>query len=47
MNRREFLASALVAAPFLECARLPVVAVREPLALVTVDTKAHVACVVR
>ena len=45
MNRREFLASALVAAPLLECARLPVVAAREPLALVTADTEAHVAVV--
>ena len=45
MNRREFLAPALVAAPLLGCARLPVVAAREPLALVTADTEAHVAVV--
>jgi hypothetical protein len=41
MNRREFLVASL-AAPL---ARLPVVAAREPLALATADTQAHVVAV--
>jgi hypothetical protein len=45
MNRREFLAAGLSAAPLLRCASLPVVAAREPIALVTADTEAHVAVV--
>jgi hypothetical protein len=45
MNRREFLAAGLAAAPLLRCASLPVVAAREPVALVTADTEAHVAVV--
>ena len=45
MNRREFLAAGLAAAPFMSCGRLPVVAAREPVALVTADLEAHVAVV--
>jgi YVTN family beta-propeller protein len=45
MNRREFLAAGLAAAPLFTCARLPAVAAREPIALVTADTEAHVAVV--
>ncbi len=45
MNRREFLAAGLAAAPFAGCGRLPVVAAREPVALVTADLEAHVAVV--
>ena len=45
MNRREFLAAGLAAAPFVSCGRLPVVAAREPVALVTADLEAHVAVV--
>jgi hypothetical protein len=45
MNRREFLAAGLAAAPLVGCGRLPVVAAREPVALVTADLEAHVAVV--
>ena len=45
MNRREFLAAGLAVAPLLDCARRPAVAAREPIALVTADTEAHVAVV--
>jgi hypothetical protein len=45
MNRREFLAAGLAAAPLFQCARAPVVAAREPLALATADTEAHVVAV--
>lgn len=45
MNRREFLAAGLAATPLFECARLPVVTAREPLALATADTEAHVVAV--
>jgi len=45
MNRREFLAAGLAVAPFASCGRLPVVAAREPVALVTADLEAHVAVV--
>ena len=45
MNRREFLATGLSLAPLVGCGRLPVVAAREPVALVTADTEAHVAVV--
>ena len=45
MNRREFLAAGLSVAPLLRCAALPVVSTREPIALVTADTEAHVAIV--
>ena len=45
MNRREFLAAGLAAAPLFQCARLPVLAAREPLALATADTQAHVVAV--
>jgi hypothetical protein len=45
MNRREFLAAGLAAAPLFDCARLPVVAAHEPLALATADTEAHVVAV--
>jgi YVTN family beta-propeller protein len=45
MNRHEFLAAGLAAAPFASCGRLPVVAAREPVALVTADLEAHVAVV--
>jgi hypothetical protein len=45
MNRRQFLAAGLAAAPLLRCARRPVVAAREPLALATADTEAHVVAV--
>ena len=45
MNRREFLAAGLAAAPLFQCARQPVVAAREPLALATADTEAHVVAV--
>jgi hypothetical protein len=45
MDRRQFLAAGLAAAPALGCARLPVVAAREPVALVTADLEAHVAVV--
>jgi DNA-binding beta-propeller fold protein YncE len=42
MNRREFLAAAVAAAPLVKCAPLPVMSAREPIALVTADTEAHV-----
>src|SRR5215210_1854990 len=45
MNRRQFLAAGLAAAPFMQCGRRPVVAAREPHALATADTEAHVAVV--
>ena len=43
MDRRQFLAAA--ALPVAGCLHLPVVAAREPLALVTADTEAHVVAV--
>jgi DNA-binding beta-propeller fold protein YncE len=46
MDRREFLAAGVAALPLAGCVRLrPVVAAREPLALATADTEAHVAAV--
>ena len=46
MNRREFLVAGVSLAPLAGCGRLlPVVAAREPVALVTADTEAHVAVV--
>ena len=45
MDRREFLAAGVAAAPLLRCASLPVLAAREPIALVTADTESHVAVV--
>jgi hypothetical protein len=45
MNRREFLLAGLAAAPLASRARLAVVAAREPLALATADTEAHVVAV--
>jgi YVTN family beta-propeller protein len=45
MNRREFLVTGVACAPVLACPRLPVLAAREPVALVTADLEAHVAVV--
>jgi DNA-binding beta-propeller fold protein YncE len=46
MNRREFLVAAASAAPLVQhCARLPAMSSREPIALVTADTEAHVVAV--
>lgn len=42
MNRREFLTAAVTAAPLVQCARLPIMSAREPIALITADTEAHV-----
>ena len=44
MNRREFLTSAVAAAPLIKCA-MPATSAREPIALVTADTEAHVVAV--
>src|SRR5215211_6734434 len=45
MNRRELLGAGLAALPSLTCGRRAVVSARDPLALVTADTEAHVAVV--
>ena len=45
MNRREFLAAGMAAAPLVRSGWLPVMSAREPMALVTADTEAHVAAV--
>src|SRR5215218_5733305 len=44
MNRRELLVAGVAALPWLNCDRRPrpVVEAREPIALVTADTEAHV-----
>ena len=45
MNRRELLIAGVAAAPLACGARLPAVSAREPIALVTADTEAHVVAV--
>jgi DNA-binding beta-propeller fold protein YncE len=45
MNRREFLAAGMAAAPLVRPGWLPVLSAREPIALVTADTEAHVVAV--
>ena len=46
MNRREFLFTAAAAAPLVQqCARLPAMTARDPIALVTADTESHVVAV--